>query len=1331
MLAQVHTRPERAGRGVPLPLQDAASEFGFNGLASTSMIWRLNTHGAQRRSGADFSRSQPAKGGTEQRSLPARFGAEGELSCPRDRKPLGWRRLAWFTAALVFGLQAHSAQEAKDWRAVPLQIPTAGKTGFERIEAVAAGINFSNLLSDAQVSTNRLVEDGSGVAAGDVDGDGLCDLYFCGLDNQNALYRNQGNWQFTNVTQSAGVACPGQLSTGAVLADVDGDGDRDLLVSGLGVGVRLFLNDGKGHFREATNSGLIPRFGARTMTLADVDGDGDLDLYVANYRTTTVRDSPVSVKVKKVGGKWEVPTEHRERFAAQGGGGGGVALLELGEPDILYLNDGHGRFEPLAWTSGKFLDEMGKPLASPPRDWGLSAMFRDINGDGLPDLYVCNDYYTPDRVWINQGQGVFKLLPAPALRKTCYAAMAVDFADINRDGHDEIFVTEMLSRDHLRRNVQHSLLELSPMPDLGWGWMFGEGRSPVQVMRNTLSLNRGDGTYAEIAQFSGVQASEWTWGVVFCDVDLDGYEDLLIANGHGRDLANSDALAEMDRRPKAVEPAARLKTLHLFPSLALPHVAFRNRGDLTFDEVSHAWGFDVTGVANGMILADLDNDGDLDVVMNNLNGPPLLLRNDSVAPRVAVRLKGSGGNTQGVGAKIKVTGGPVAQSQEVISGGRYLSGDDPLRVFAAGAATNRLRIEVAWRSGKRSVIEGVEANRLYEVAESGANASAAPTAPATVSPIFSDASQLLGHTHFDASYEDFERQQLLSRRLSQLGPGVAWCDLDGDGWDDLVIAAGRGGSLSVLHNNGQGGFQPVTLPAFKAVAADDLTGIVGWSSEPGQSTLLVGQANYESAKLDSPAVMEHDMFFGNVESAAAVPGDASSVGPLAVADVAGDGNLELFVGGRVIGGKYPVAASSRIYRRAGNKWELDEAASAPLKGGGLVSGAVWADLDGDGKPELVLACEWGPVRIFRNQNGQLSPWDAPLVWAEEGPSRTSRFRLTSQLTGWWNSVTAGDFDGDGRLDLVLGNFGLNNKYREFLSDGLRVYHGDVDGNGIWDLIEAYANPQMKKVVPWRDWKTMRGAIPMLSERFKTYREYGEASVEEIVGAGFKQLAELRVDVLESVVLLNRGDKFEVRALPVEAQLSPAFGLCVGDYDGDGKEDLFVSQNFFGTDLETGRYDAGRGLWLQGDGRGDFRAVPGQESGVKVYGDQRGAALGDFDGDGRVDLVVSQNGAQTKLYRNTGGKPGLRVRLTGAGSNGSGFGAVARLGRDGQWGAAREVHGGSGYWSQDSAVQVMSLSGGVPAQIQVRWPGGKVTTNDVPANAQEIRVSADGIIEKVK
>jgi len=593
------------------------------------------------------------------------------------------------------------------YRFAPLNVPPDGKPGFTQLPAAVTGITFTNLLSDEKAAENQIRLNGSGVASGDIDGDGLCDLYFCRLEGPNVLYRNRGNWTFEDITASAGVACPDQFSQGALFADVDGDGDLDLLVTAIGGGTGLFRNEGRGKFTESITNGLVRRFAGTTMAMADVDGDGDLDLYVANNRTTTIRST--GIDVYNIGGRRVLRPEDRDdyEFTPEG------LLLEHGEVDFLYLNDGRGNFSPLSWTDGTFVGEDGKPLPKPPRDWGLSVMFRDINGDGSPDIYVCNDFHSIDRIWINDGKGRFRAIHPLALRHASTFSMGIDFADINRDGHDDFFVADMLGRQHQRRKIQLAAMVPAAMA-------IGKYDDRPQVDRNTLQLNRGDGTYAEIAYYSGLEASDWSWLPLFLDVDLDGFEDLLITTGHLFDTQDLDTETQLRRLGPTSKKDIGKKLLR-FPRLQFPKVAFRNRGDLTFEETGSAWGFSDSGVSHGMALADLDNDGDLDVVVNNLNAPAGIYRNDSNAPRLAVRLKGRGANTQGIGARIKVLGGPAPQSQEVICGGHYLSGSDPVRVFAAGQATN-LTIEVTWRNGKRRLVQQAKPNCIYEIDEEGPEA---------------------------------------------------------------------------------------------------------------------------------------------------------------------------------------------------------------------------------------------------------------------------------------------------------------------------------------------------------------------------------------------------------------------------------------------------------------------------------------------------------------------------------------------------------------------------------------------------------------------------------
>ena len=1229
-------------------------------------------------------------------------GCDYRANLSRALRPLGLGLLLLLTLSLA---------DAQPWeirdghRVARLTLPFEGKTGFTPMPQEHTGIQFTNRLSEWASLTNHIYLNGSGVALGDADGDGRVDIYLACLEGPNRLYRNLGNWRFAEVDLGP-AACADQLSTAANFADVNGNGHLDLLVNGIGTGTRLFLNDGHGRFRETSReAGLRAERGATSMTLADIDGDGHLDLYVANYRSSTMRDAfSMRLSVAMVGGQpvvtrvdgrpvTEPDLVGRYTISPQG------VPIEHGEVDLLYRNDGTGRFTVIPFSTGAFRDSAGRPLARAPFDWGLSAVFRDLNGDGHPDLYVCNDFHSDDRIWLNRGDGTFQEAPPFMLRKTAYFSMGIDFADVNRDGLDDMFQTDMISRSH-----QHRMRQVSGhMPQLH---PIGGADLRPQYVRNMFFVNRGDGEFAELAYLAGLYASEWSWGPVFLDVDLDGYEDLLIPTGFERDVQDIDLADEIERmrlRHRLPDLEA-LKLRRRFPRHETPNFVFRNRGDLTFEEVGAAWGFDSTRVSQGMALADLDGDGDLDVVINCLNDGPLLYRNETLAPRVAVRLRGQGGNTRGIGARIILRGGAVPeQSQEMISGGRYLSGDQAMRVFAGNRQQRPMSLEVRWRSGLLSRIDGIQSDHLYEVFESETREQwERPQSLTPPEPHFVEVSSWLEHRHEEEPYDDFARQPLLPRRLSQLGPGLGWVDVDGDGHEDLVIGSGRGGALGVYRNRGgTNGFARISGlgPQWR-----DQSGVAGWVDEEGQRRVLVGWSNYEDGQATGSMVGEYQ--WGADSLREVVDAEPWSAGPLALGDMDGDGHLELFVGSRVVGGNYPQGGGGKLYRREDGHWREDERAGAVLAEAGMVSGAVWTDLDGDGRPELVLACEWGPVRVYGWEQGQ---------WREQ----TAAWGL-DRYTGWWNGVAAGDLDGDGRIDLVASNWGTNHKYEPYREWPLRLYHGDFNGDGRLDPLESLFDPELGKWVPWQHFGRVSAALPALRTRFDTYGAFGVAGINEILGKAYATAGRLEASHLESMVFLNRGNQFEARPLPAEAQWTPAFGVLVGDFDGDGHEDIVLSQNFFANEAETGRYDAGLGLWLRGDGKGGFSPQSAAESGIRVHGEQRGAAMADFDGDGRLDLAIAQNGGETKLYRNIKGQPGWRVRLIGPPTNRDGIGTQMRLLNDHWKGPVREVQAGSGYWSQNSVVQVLGATR-APNRLWVRWPGGRETIVPITAGEREIMV----------
>ena len=1204
----------------------------------------------------------------------------------------------FFIGVTVRGLEWK--RNGAEWMSAPLQVSQDGKAGFKRRSSAVTRIDFKNLLDNKRSIRNRNLLSGSGVAAGDFDGDGWCDIYFCGLDNANKLYRNLGGWEFEDVTERTGVGCVGQDSTAAAFADVDGDGSLDLLVNALGGGTRLFRNDGNFKFVEITKqSGLASIAGSMSMTLADIDIDGDLDLYVANFHPTTIKDRPnTKIRVSLVDGQGVVTSVNgvstdeahlKGRYEISQS----RDILEYGEPDFLFLNNGNAKFTKVDFLEW-FRDENGERLAKLPMDWGLAARFADINHDGFPDLYVCNDLFTPDRMWMNDGKGRFRAINKLAVRSTSTFSMGVDFADIDRDGDTDFFVVDMLSRDHEMRHVQISEMVSKNEPHTLL-------KSRPQVSRNTLQVNRGDNTFAELAYYANVEASEWSWGPVFLDVDLDGYEDILVTNGQLRDFQNADMAAkvEVEKQRAALSQKSILNLMTLFPDLRTPNVAFKNNRDGTFSDSSAEWGFDQHGISQGMALADLDNDGDMDVVMNNLLEEAGIYENQAPGPRVRIQLHGLR-NFWAIGAEIKVSQGGLVQQQEIICGGRYLSSGQPTRTF--GVKEGEFEIHVTWPRGRERTIKSAKPNHAYIIEEPLDGYTRKPPPPKP-SPLFRDVSDTIRHGHSDEPYEDFRRQLLIPFKYSQPGPGLCWHDINRDGWDDLIISSGAGRRLTMFRNEKNGAFKSITSQILQPTSWDQ-TMVLPFIPAGGGPALIAGVSNYESGSAELPSIMSYD--FARGKATGIRTGETNSTGPMCQVDLDRDGDLDLFVGGRIVPGQYPSPANSVLLENREGTFVV--AHEWPKLG--MVQGAVFSDITGDSRPELILSLHWDSLRVYRWEKGS---WRAREITHELG---------LKSYRGWWNGVTTADFNNDGRIDIAATNWGMNWRNKPTPSNPIRVYHGDMDEDGAVDAIESIR--RNGKWQPERRLGVLRAAIPLVGERVSSFEQVGKSSVQEIFGELLESASILEAVEFRSMIFLNLADGMKAIQLPPEAQWAPGFGLVAEDFNGDRNQDLFIAQNFFATNPEYSRCDAGRGLLMLGDAHGGFEAIAASRSGVAAYGEQRACAVSDFNRDGKMDLAIGQNNAQTKLLLNSGGIAGIRVRLKGPTQNPTAVGAKVTMKITKNHTVTKEVQSGSGYWAVNSSVLVLPKLKQAH-ELTVAWPSGSEVSYNIPEGIREVLLQESG------
>ncbi|MFH5885419.1 FG-GAP-like repeat-containing protein [Halalkalibaculum sp. DA3122] len=1197
--------------------------------------------------------------------------------------------------------QKAAGGDGKGYRFEELTPAEEGQPGFRQLSSSDTNIDFTNRLTLEEIGENRHLMNGSGVAAGDIDGDGLVDLYFSALNGPNRLYKNMGGMEFRDITDQAGVAHEGYYSTGAVFADVNGDGHLDLLVTCFSKENALYINDGNGQFHRREDTALGEANGSTTMALADITGNGYLDLYIAKYKEKSVYDLYSSNQIEwnnilteplgNLSKKYELAPPFDQHFKIHYEDGKVAGRYEIGEVDELYLNEG-GEFEKVSDTDLEemFLDQNGNFLGLQP-DWGLTARFQDLDGDGLIDLYICNDFEAPDRLWMNQGNGRFKLIDWQKIRSLSNFSMAVDFSDINRDGYQDIFISEMLSTKHSKRLTQAGPEDPDEIP-------IGDIESRPVYNRNSLLLQRRDHTYAQIAYYSNTEATDWSWATRFLDIDLDGYEDLLIATGYLWDALDIDAQIALHESGQNIMDHY-VEFMKKAPELKQPNRVLRNDGDLTFTDKTEDWAIGEEDVSQGMALADLDNDGDQDAIINRLNSPSVIYENVSSAPRIAVRLNGNPPNTQAIGARVELLGGPVpAQEEQLSAGGDYLSHSEPMAMFAAAPDSNHT-IRVSWPGGGQTVIDSVKANRVYEIDESSKqNVSNEKTEEreSSQSPVFREQSAYISHSHHEDTFPDFNLQALMPTRLSQLGPGIAWLDINRDGRDDLLIASGKGGRMAVFQNSGDGSFDTVELGPATQTAPGDQTAIIGWR-QGDQTKLVVGSSNLEQKGPEHPSAYIYTIDENGLVQSSAIPGVHSTTGPLAAADINEDGYPDLFVGGRLKPGIYPQSASSRLFINEGDSFRLDEQNSGLFENIGNVTGAVFADVTQNGRQDLLLSTEWGPLLLFKNNGGRFEE-----VTAEYG---------LDQYRGWWNGVAVGDFTNNGQPDIAAANIGENSVYQMELGQPLRMYYEDFNRDGRVDIIDSYANQQGDYVPRKKLLTYQQQELPFY--KTTSHETFANATLDEILGGRLDDVPYKQINTLRSMVFINDGNSFEAKPLPPRAQFSMGFHPAVADFNNDGNEDLFLSQNFFAFPPQVSRLDAGRGLLLEGDGSGNFKPVAGSKSGIKVYGEQRGAGFADYNADGKVDLVVAQNGAQTKLYRNQAENRGYRVTLKGPDRNRDAVGSSLRLVyENGEKGPRRYVQSGAGYWSQGSFIQVLGAGSTGAAEIEIRWFDGTTQTVDL-------------------